>query len=125
MHEVALRFGHLQPTAVRGCVMTCALLQDPARLCRRERLVEARAVMGVQMVLHQTHALGLGAMHVHQLPDACSIVSARTACRPLDMTPPPPWFAQHPLVADPFPLLCIIDPGCPTLARPLGRSHLA
>src|SRR5919108_5986790 len=124
IHDVDLRFGHVQPTAVLGGVMKFDLIQEPTRFFRSKRLVEARAVMRVQVVLHQANPLGLGAMPVHQLPDTFGIVSPRTAFCHLHMTPPPQRFAQHQLMADPLPLILIIDPGRPTPARPLCRSHL-
>src|SRR5947208_6518617 len=63
-------------------------------------------------------------MPLHQLPDTCSLGPPSTAFYPLDMTPPPPWFAPDHLMADTLPLLCLSDPGCPPPARPLGRAHL-
>src|SRR5262249_23283154 len=125
IHDVDLRFRHVQPTAVLGGVMKFDLIQYSPCLFRSKRLVEARAVMRVQVVLHQANPLSLGAMPVHQLPDAFGIVPPRTAFRHLDMTPPAQRFAQHQLVADPLPLILIVDPGRPSLARPLCWSHLA
>src|SRR5215468_2921305 len=125
IHDVDLRFRHVQPTTVLGCVMQFDLIQEPTCLFRRERLVEARAVMGVQVVLNQADSLGLGVINVHQLPDAFGIVPPSTVFRHLNMTPPPQRFAQHQLVADTFPLILIIDPGRLTPARPLCWSHFA
>src|SRR5205823_2114810 len=124
MHEVDLRVGHVQPTAVLRSVMQFDLLQAPPRRCRRKRLGEACAVVGVQVVLSPANPRGLGAMPLHQLPDTGSLGPPSTAFYPLDMTPPPPWFAPDHLMADTLPLLCLSDPGCPPPARPLGRALL-
>ena len=54
------RFGHVQPTAVLGRVRELKLVQQPARLRRRKRLVQRGAGVGVEVVHHQRDPLGLG-----------------------------------------------------------------
>jgi hypothetical protein len=87
VHNVDLRFCHVQPTAVFGCVMELELLQNPPSFLGRECLIQARAVVRVQVVLDQPDLLGTGIMDVHQLPHACGIVPSGTLFRHLAMTP--------------------------------------
>ena len=89
IHDVDLRFGHIQPTAVLGGVMKFKLIQDPACLGWGESLVEARPVMRVQVILDQANLLGLGIIPIHQIPDTFSIVTPRAAGGHFYVTPPP------------------------------------
>src|SRR6201987_4042108 len=100
--------------------MEINLVQDPTSLCRRECLVQARPVMRVQVILHQSNLLRLGVMHVDQLPNTLGIIASGTAFAHLDVTPAPQGFAHQQLVAYSLPLILIIDPGPPARARPLG-----
>src|SRR6478609_8612142 len=50
---------HVQPTAMLGRVMDLQPLDDAPGLLRRERLVQRRRLVRVQVVQHQHHPLGL------------------------------------------------------------------
>ena len=51
IHDVDLRFGHIQPTAVLRGVLKLNLIQDPTRLSWGEGLVQTRPIMRVQVIL--------------------------------------------------------------------------
>ena len=59
-------FGHIQPTTVLGGVMKLQFPGDPARLCRRKRLVQRGRLMGVEMVQHHAHHDGFWVALVYQ-----------------------------------------------------------
>lgn len=125
IHEIDLRFGPIQPTAVLGGVMKFNLIQDPARLGWGEGLVQARPVMRVQVILDQADLLGLGVMPVHQIPDAFSLVTPSAACGHLDVPPAPQGVTPQQLVTNAFALILILNPGRTAGARPLCRADLA
>ena len=59
IHNVNFRLRHVQPTAVFGRVMKLDLVQDASSLLGRKGLIQARAIVGVQIVLDQTNFLRL------------------------------------------------------------------
>ena len=124
-HDVDLGFRHVQPTAVFGGVVKLDLVQDPTRLLRPERLVEARSVVGVQVVLHQANLRRTRVMPVHQVADAVSVVLPGAPVGDRDMTPAPQWFAHHELAADPFAFVLVVHDGGRATPGWLRRSHFA
>src|SRR6516164_8697166 len=125
VHDADLGLRHVQPTAVLGRVVELDLVQQPPGLRRRERLIQAGPVVGVQVVLHQADLLRPGVMHVHQIPDTAGVVPPRAAFAHPDMPPTPQRLTHQQLVADALALVLVVHPGRATRSGPLGRSHLA
>ena len=99
-------------------------VQDPTRLLRRERLVEARPVVRIQIVLDQQDPLGPRVVHFHEVPDAAGVVPPGATFGHLDVTPAPQRLAHHQLVADAFPLILVVHMSRSARAAPPGLSYL-
>src|SRR5579871_505341 len=124
VHDADRRFGHVQPTPMLGRVVPFNLVQYPAGLRGRGRFVQAGPVVGVQVVRHQPNLLGLGVMHVHQLPHAPGVIPPRPPRAHPDVPPAAQGLTHHQLMADALALVLLVLPrGAAGLGRQ-RRPHL-
>ena len=70
--DAELDLGDVQPAAVLGGVVQLQLVRQAPGLRGREGLVQGRRRVGVQVVLDQHEALGVGVAHVDELPIRCA-----------------------------------------------------
>jgi hypothetical protein len=106
---------------VLGGVRDLPAVQPPSCCLRRQRLVQGRSRMGVEVSAHQRKASRLRSRHVEQCTDACGPVPCGPACRHPDMTPASPWCATPQWVASPCTLLCrVLASAPPSTPRPGG-----
>ena len=83
-------FRHVQPTSVLGGVVELQPIGNPPGLCRRERLVQGRRTVRVQVVHDHPHHRGLRISFVHQpnASDGRSPPSCDAGSPPRDASPP-------------------------------------
>src|SRR3954451_5021340 len=124
VHDADLCLRHVYPATVLGRVVELDLVQQSTRLGGRKRLVQARSVMRVQVVLHHLDLLGLGEVDFDQLLHAQGIVPPCTSLTHAYMPPAAQRLTHQQLVADAFPLVLVVHTSRRTPATPLGRSHL-
>ena len=76
----------------------------------REELVQARRVMGVQLILNERDALGSREMNINQFADALCPISLGPASRDLDVAPILQWCKEQEGVGHSFAAVFIIVP---------------
>src|SRR5215472_17526958 len=72
--NTALDLSHIEPAAVFGRVMDLHPPQNASGLGRRESFIQGRCGMYVQVILHDTYAVGLWIDHIDQPLDAVGVV---------------------------------------------------
>src|SRR5262249_18615538 len=100
--------------------MPLDLVQQPPRLGRWEGLVQAGAVMRVEVVLHQLALLGLGEVDVHQLLHAPGVVPSRPPLAHPHVPPTPQRLTHQQLGADALALVLVVH--LKATAPPARRS---
>jgi hypothetical protein len=97
---------------------------QPPDLGRRERLIQRRRGVGVEVVLHQHDPLGVGIVDIQQVLDAVRPVDAGAPVADHDVAPAGKRLADQEQVAHPAALVLIILPGWPSWPYRAGRADL-
>jgi hypothetical protein len=97
---------------------------QPPGLGRRERLIQRRRGVGVEVVLHQHDPLGVGIVDIQQVLDAVRPVDAGAPVADHDVAPAGKRLADQEQVAHPAALVLIILPGWPSWPYRAGRADL-
>src|SRR5512132_2922520 len=119
-----LDLGHVQPAAVLGCVVQLQPVGQPLGLRRRERRVQRRRRVGVEVVLDQHDHVGVGIVHIDQLPDAVRPVDPGPPLAHRHMPPATQRLAHQEHVAHPLPHVLVILACWPAGRGWQRRSHL-
>lgn len=93
-----------------GCVVKLEPVQNPFRFRWWEELVEARWVVGVQLILNEGNALSSRKVNVDQVTHAFCPISFGPAIRDLDMAPILQWRKEHEGVGHSFAAILIVVP---------------
>src|SRR5512135_1191119 len=112
---------HVQPAAMLRGVVDLQLLGDPPGPLRRERLVQRRQLVRVQVVHHQHHFLRLLVHLLDQPTHHLGEVHRRPTLGHLHRPPTEQRFADHEQVGRPVAGILVVEPL--RLAR-LGRDRL-
>ena len=107
-----------------GRVMKLDLIQDAASLLGRKGLIQARAIMGIQIILDQTNFLRLRIILLHQRSYTARIILACPPGRDVHVPPATQGLTHHKLMADPFPFILVVHSRWLAWLRPLRRPHL-
>jgi len=124
MDHANVRLCHVQPTAVLGRVMKLDRIQDASSLLGSKCFVQARTIVGVQMVLDQTNFLCLWIIWLHQCSHTTSVILAGASCCNLHVPPASQGLTHHALIADAFPFIRIVHACWLAWPGPLRRPHL-
>src|SRR5262249_2914754 len=117
------------PAAMFGRVVKLQALQQPVGFRRRERLVQGRRRMGIEIVHHKANDLGIRIIAVDQQTHTLCKVAFGAAVGHLDMPPPLARLKEHEQVARPLALILVIvalrrarlrEGGCPHFLYQLG-----
>ena len=92
------------------CKVKLQSIQNPLCFRRREKLVKARRVMGVQLILHDDDALGRWEVNVDQFAHALCPIGFSPTVSDLHMAPILQWRKEHERVGDSFAAILIIVP---------------
>ena len=82
-----LDLGHIEPTAMFGRVVELHPLQNPPGLGWLKSFVERSGCMGVQVILHDAHVVGVRIYGLDQPLDAVGIVDLGAMLSHLHMAP--------------------------------------
>src|SRR5438552_3838100 len=104
--------------------MKLDLIQDASSLLGRKCFVQARTIVGVQIVLDQTNFLGLWRILLHQCSHTTSVILAGASCCNLHVPPASQGLTHHELIADAFPFILIVHACWVAWPGPLRRPHL-
>ena len=102
--------GHVQPTAMFGGVMNLQPVDQRPSHCWLERLIQCRRFVGIQVVHHQDHFLGVGIAHLQQVAYLPGKIDRRPLRGDGDVSVPGQRFARQEQVRRPAPLVLVIDP---------------
>src|SRR5215207_8069028 len=106
-----LDLGHVQPAPVLGGVVQLQLVGQPPGLRGRERRIQRRRRVGVEVVLHQHDLLGGRVVDVDQVFDAVRPVDAGAPCADGYVPPAAQRLAHQEHVAHALPLILVVFPG--------------
>src|SRR5499427_10298551 len=101
-------FGHIQPTAVLGCVMPFELFQNAPRFCGGKGCIERGGFVRVQVVHHETNHLGFWIADIDQPAHLLGKVQHRPLRSDGNMPPARLRFTEHKEVARPVALVFIV-----------------
>jgi len=124
MPHAKFRLCHVQPTAVLGRGMKRDLIQDASSLLGRKGVVQARTIVGVQIVLDQTHFLCLGLILLHPCLHTTSVILAGASCWNLHVPPASQGRTHHARIADALPCIRIVHACWLAWLGPLRRPPL-
>src|SRR6266581_6809893 len=119
-----LDLGHIQPTAVFGRVVELHPLQNPPGLCWFKGFIQGSGRMGVQVILHDAHILGVRIHRIDQPLDAVSVVNLGTVLGHLHMAPASQRFDKEKQIGCPQPLILVINPLWLSWLQRLWRPHI-
>ena len=105
-----LDFRHVQPTSVLGGVVELQPLRNPPGLWRRERLVQGRRTVRVQVVHDHPHHGGLRVSFVHQPTHLMGEVLHRAPLGHRHVTPARQRLTGQEQVADALPPVLVVLP---------------
>jgi hypothetical protein len=114
----------LQPAAVLRGVVQLQLVGQPLGLGRRERRIQRRRRVGVEVVLHQHDPLGVGIVDVDQVLDAVRPVDPGAPVADHDLAPASQRLTDQEQIAHPAALVLIVFPGWPARRQRAGRIDL-
>jgi hypothetical protein len=78
-------FGHIQPTAVFGCIVPFEPLDQPSGFLGRKGFVERSGLVGVEIVLHEHDLLGFWEAAVRYILEDFGIVDGGMLVRDFDV----------------------------------------
>ena len=107
-----------------GRVVELDSVQQLPGLGGPERLVQAGAIVRVQVVLYQPNFYRPQVMDLDQLPHARGIVPSGATLGHAHVTPAPQRLAHHQLMANTLALVFVIHPRRRARSRPLRGSYL-
>src|SRR6266581_3217109 len=119
-----LDLGHIQPTAVFGRVVELHPLQNPPGLCWFKGFIQGSGRMGVQVILHDAHILGVRIHRIDQPLDAVSVVDLGAVLGHLHMAPACQRFDKEKQIGCPQPLILVINPLWLSWLQRLWRPHI-
>src|SRR5260370_24095236 len=104
-----LDFGHVEPAAMFGGVMELDALQDASCFGRLKGFIEGSGRMGIEIVLHNAHILGMRVDLVHQPADALRVVQLGAMLGHLHMAPARQGFDEEKQIGGAQSLILVID----------------
>lgn len=125
LQDAQCDFRHVEPTAVFGSRVESEPIEQTSRFFRRKRVIEARSIMGVEVVFDQDNFVSTRVMHLTEFLDTPRPILARPALRHLDAAPPPQWLVHHKQVTGALGFIRIIDACHSTRCRRRCHRDLA
>src|SRR5579871_149878 len=125
LENTDLNFGHIEPASMFWGIMELNPSQDTSSFSRRKSFIESGRSMGVEIILDQTNAGGLGIGTIDQPTDTLGIIELGAPIGHFHMTPSSSGFDQEKEIGRSQTLIFIIHPFCLSRGCRQRRSNIS